>query len=68
MDPGQASSGSGWALRSGLYTAHALRKHHQILSPTLILSREDADFVVETLRESIEAATESLKVDGYLPR
>ncbi|QEM82619.1 aminotransferase [Halomonas binhaiensis] len=42
--------------------------HMNILSPTLILSRQDVDFVVETLRESIEAATESLKVDGYLPR
>ncbi|ALM51948.1 aminotransferase [Halomonas huangheensis] len=42
--------------------------HMNILSPTLILSRDDVDFVVQTLRDSIEAATESLKVDGYLPR
>lgn len=41
--------------------------HMNILSPTLILTREDVDFVVQTLRESIEATTESLKVDGYLP-
>lgn len=42
--------------------------HMNILSPTLILTREHVDFVAATLRESIEAATESLKVDGYLPR
>ncbi|MDR5867356.1 aminotransferase [Halomonas koreensis] len=42
--------------------------HMNILSPTLILSREHVDFVVATLRESIEAATASLKADGYLPR
>ncbi|RTR00805.1 aminotransferase [Halomonas nitroreducens] len=42
--------------------------HMNILSPTLILSREHVDFVAATLRESIEAATQSLKADGYLPR
>ncbi|XKE44551.1 aminotransferase [Halomonas organivorans] len=42
--------------------------HMNILSPTLILTREHVDFVADTLRESIEAATESLKADGYLPR
>ncbi|WP_413614997.1 aminotransferase [Halomonas cupida] len=42
--------------------------HMNILSPTLILTREDVDFVVQTLRASIEATTESLKADGYLPR
>ncbi|MBB3141554.1 aminotransferase [Halomonas organivorans] len=41
--------------------------HMNILSPTLILTREHVDFVVATLRESIEAATASLKADGYLP-
>ncbi|MDT8894860.1 aminotransferase [Halomonas sp. I1] len=42
--------------------------HMNILSPTLILTREHVDFVVATLRESIEATTASLKADGYLPR
>ncbi|ATJ83742.1 aminotransferase [Halomonas beimenensis] len=42
--------------------------HMNILSPTLILTREHVDFVADTLRESIEAATASLKADGYLPR
>lgn len=42
--------------------------HMNILSPTLILTREHVDFVATTLRDSIEAATESLKADGYLPR
>ncbi|OBX38110.1 L-lysine-8-amino-7-oxononanoate aminotransferase [Halomonas elongata] len=42
--------------------------HMNILSPTLILNRDHVDFVVATLRESIEATTASLKADGYLPR
>lgn len=42
--------------------------HMNILSPTLVFTRDHVDFAVKTLRESIEAATDSLKTGGYLPR
>lgn len=40
--------------------------HMNILSPTLILTREDVDFVAETLRESILEVTAGLRDEGYL--
>ncbi|CZF85836.1 aminotransferase [Grimontia marina] len=40
--------------------------HMNVLSPPLTLSKEHIDFLVATLRESIEATTEDLKNDGYL--
>lgn len=39
---------------------------YNIMSPPLILTKEDVDFIVKTLRESIEAALQSLKKDGLL--
>jgi len=40
--------------------------HMNVLSPPLTLSKENVDFLVKTLRDSIEATTEDLKRDGYL--
>ena len=37
-----------------------------ILSPPLILDREQIDFLVDALRESAEAATADLEAEGYL--
>ncbi|MDI5934971.1 aminotransferase [Halomonas kalidii] len=42
--------------------------HMNILSPPLILTREDVDVVAETLRESILEVTASLRAEGYLSR
>ncbi len=40
--------------------------HMNVLSPPLTLSKENVDFLVATLRESIEATTEDLKTEGFL--
>ncbi len=40
--------------------------HMNVLSPPLTLSKENVDFLVKTLRDSIQATTEDLKRDGYL--
>lgn len=40
--------------------------HMNVLSPPLTLSKENVDFLVATLRESIEATTEDLKAEGFL--
>lgn len=40
--------------------------HMNVLSPPLTLSKENIDFLVATLRESIEATMEDLKHDGFL--
>ena len=40
--------------------------HMNVLSPPLTLTKENVDFLVSTLRESIEATTEDLKRDGFL--
>ncbi|WP_370277538.1 aminotransferase [Pontibacterium sp.] len=40
--------------------------HMNVLSPPLTLSKENIDFLVATLRESIEATMEDLKRDGFL--
>ena len=37
-----------------------------VMSPPLIITTEQIDFAVETLRDSIEEATVKLKKDGYL--
>ena len=36
-----------------------------VMSPPLTMTREDVDFVVATLRESIEAALVELQRDGH---
>lgn len=41
--------------------------HLNVLSPPLILDETQIDWLTETLREGIVAATETLKADGYLP-
>ncbi|UTW12878.1 aminotransferase [Marinobacterium rhizophilum] len=40
--------------------------HMNVLSPPLTLTREHVDFMVATLRESIEVTTTELKAEGYL--
>ena len=40
--------------------------HMNVLSPPLTLTKENVDFLVNTLRESIQATTQDLKRDGYL--
>jgi putrescine---pyruvate transaminase len=40
--------------------------HMNVLSPPLTLTREHVDFLVATLRESIEVTTAELKAEGYL--
>jgi adenosylmethionine-8-amino-7-oxononanoate aminotransferase len=40
--------------------------HMNVLSPPLTLTRENVDFLVQTLRQSIEATTADLRADGYL--
>ncbi|WP_438465334.1 aminotransferase [Marinomonas sp. PE14-40] len=40
--------------------------HMNVLSPPLTLTKENVDFLVSTLRESIEATTQDLKRDGFL--
>lgn len=40
--------------------------HMNVLSPPLTLSKENIDFLVATLRESIEATMADLKQDGFL--
>ena len=40
--------------------------HMNVLSPPLTLTKENVDFLVATLRESIEATTQDLKRDGFL--
>jgi len=40
--------------------------HMNVLSPPLTLSKENIDFLVATLRESIEATMDDLKRDGFL--
>ena len=39
--------------------------HLNVMSPPLILSKEQIDFMVDTLREGIVETQESLKKDGY---
>jgi adenosylmethionine-8-amino-7-oxononanoate aminotransferase len=40
--------------------------HMNVLSPPLTLTKEHIDFLVATLRESIEATTADLKAEGFL--
>lgn len=40
--------------------------HMNVLSPPLTLNKESIDFLVATLRESIEATMAELKAEGYL--
>ncbi|GGK55913.1 aminotransferase [Amphritea balenae] len=40
--------------------------HMNVLSPPLTLTKENIDFLVATLRESIEATTEDLKQEGFI--
>jgi len=40
--------------------------HMNVLSPPLTLSKENVDFLVATLRESIEATMEDLKAEGFI--
>lgn len=40
--------------------------HMNVLSPPLTLSKENIDFLVATLRESIEATMVDLKAEGYI--
>lgn len=40
--------------------------HMNVLSPPLTLNKENIDFLVATLRESIEATTADLKAEGFL--
>ncbi|MGB1238621.1 MAG: aminotransferase class III-fold pyridoxal phosphate-dependent enzyme, partial [Pseudomonadales bacterium] len=40
--------------------------HMNVLSPPLTLTKENIDFLVATLRESIEATTADLKAEGFL--
>jgi adenosylmethionine-8-amino-7-oxononanoate aminotransferase len=39
--------------------------HLNVMSPPLIMTREQIDFMVDTLREGIIETQESLKQDGY---
>jgi adenosylmethionine-8-amino-7-oxononanoate aminotransferase len=41
--------------------------HLNVLSPPLILNRDQVDFCVDVLRESILATTDELVREGYLP-
>lgn len=40
--------------------------HMNVLSPPLTLTKDNIDFLVSTLRESIEATTTDLKTEGFL--
>ncbi len=40
--------------------------HLNVISPPLTLTREQIDFLVDAMRESIEAATKDLAEEGYL--
>ena len=40
--------------------------HLDVLSPPLVMTREQVDFVVDTLRGSIEKATRDLKAEGVI--
>jgi len=40
--------------------------HHNVISPPLILTREQVDEIVDTLHLSIEAATRDLEREGFL--
>ncbi len=40
--------------------------HMNVLSPPLTLNKENIDFLVATLKESIEATTQELKQEGFL--
>ncbi len=40
--------------------------HMNVLSPPLVLTKQHVDFLVSTLRESIEATMEDLKKEGFL--
>ncbi|MEH6577931.1 MAG: aminotransferase [Amphritea sp.] len=40
--------------------------HLNVMSPSLIMTREDVDFIVSTLRESIEATIVDLRTEGVL--
>ena len=40
--------------------------HLNVMSPPLTMTRDDVDFIVSTLRESIELAIADLKEEGLL--
>lgn len=40
--------------------------HMNVLSPPLILTREQVDFIVQTLRRAIQNTIQELKSEGYL--
>lgn len=40
--------------------------HLDVLSPPLVITRPEVDFVVDTLRKSIEKATRELKAEGVI--
>lgn len=40
--------------------------HMNVLSPPLILTREQVDFIVQTLRQAIQNTIQELKSEGYL--
>ena len=39
--------------------------HLNIMSPPLTMTKDDVDFVVSTLRESVEAALDLLREEGH---
>ena len=41
--------------------------HLNVMSPSLVITREDVDFIVNTLREAISTVTDSLVEEGRLP-
>ena len=41
--------------------------HLDVLSPPLVITRDDVDFVVATLRHAIAKATEELQAEGVIP-
>jgi putrescine aminotransferase len=40
--------------------------HLDVLSPPLVITKEQVDFVVDTLRRAIEKATAELKAEGVI--
>jgi adenosylmethionine-8-amino-7-oxononanoate aminotransferase len=40
--------------------------HLNVMSPPLTMTRDDVDFIVATLRESIEATVDDLRNEGLL--
>jgi adenosylmethionine-8-amino-7-oxononanoate aminotransferase len=40
---------------------------NNVMSPPLMMSRDDVDFVVSTLRDSISATVDQLRAEGRFP-